>query len=195
MEAPSSKPDNTDAIEMIIKAVKRSPSAALLFLRLSAIITTLVAIILMANSKRAEIPDHETDLPYMPDIFIQGIAKWQYFSPLVFFMVSNIIACVYATISLVVTLANSAGSKGLTLLLFVLELVIVALLCSANGAATDFYITGNNGISRLQWYKFCDMFGYTCRLMKDSIVVSMVGSVIFFLVIVLTLVNLYRRCL
>ncbi|KAF9619410.1 hypothetical protein IFM89_006597 [Coptis chinensis] len=199
METPSSKP-GMDGIEgnesgATGTMVATSPimRSSILLLRFLAIITPLVAIVVLAVSKKTEIVNYETYLPYMPVIFVEGHIKWQYFSPLVFFMVSNIIACVYAALSMVLSIANRSGSKGLTFFLIVLDMTIMALLFSANGAATNFNVIAHTSIYKVGWAKFCDVFGYSCRFVTASIGVSMFGSLIFFLLIVLSMVNLYKN--
>ncbi|KAF9621796.1 hypothetical protein IFM89_028234 [Coptis chinensis] len=161
-------------------------------LRFLALIITLVAITVMAVSKQTKtVP--VTVIPSLPPINVEVTAKWQYMPAFVFFMVTNIIACVYATISLVISIANRDGSSAMRLLLIVLDLMIMALLFSATGAAAGVGLIAFHGNSHVRWNKVCNVFGTNCRHVAASVVVSGIGAVVFFLLIVLNTVHLHKR--
>ncbi|PIA44636.1 hypothetical protein AQUCO_01700316v1 [Aquilegia coerulea] len=132
-------------------------------------------------------------IPSLPAISVEVSAKWQYMQAFVFFMVINIIACVYAAISLVLSIASGAGSKGLFLMLIILDLVMAALMFSANGAAAAVGMIGLHGNSHVRWNKVCDVFGSNCRHVVASVVVSTIGASVFLLLIVLAVVSLQKR--
>ncbi|KAF9621789.1 hypothetical protein IFM89_028227 [Coptis chinensis] len=174
-----------------------NPSTAdktIFILSFLAIITSLVVIIVLAVSKQTKSIGYYQDA-YLPPILIVATARWQYLSGLVFLMVSNVIAFVYATISLSISLAYQTGQKGFGLTLIVLDLMIMALWFSASGAAIDVFVLAYNGNSKAGWNKTCTGFGYICGLVISSIVVSMIGSLIFLVLIVVTIVGLNKRSL
>ncbi|KAF5206491.1 Casp-like protein 1e1 [Thalictrum thalictroides] len=197
MESSSfSKPSNMDGTQGIESGVKvanpRTVRSSDFFLRFLALITSLVAIIVLATSKETEIVPVIV-IPTLPAINVELSAKWQYVQAFVFFMVINIIACVYAAISLVLSIASRAGSKGLLLMLIILDLVMMALLFSANGAAAAIGLIGVHGNSHLRWNKICNIFGSNCQHVVASVVVSTIGASVFLLLILLTVVNLQKR--
>ncbi|KAF9621782.1 hypothetical protein IFM89_028220 [Coptis chinensis] len=174
-----------------------NPSMAektIFILRFLAIITSLVAIIVLAVSKQSKPVGYYYQDAFLPPIVVVATARWQYLSSLVFLMVANVLAFVYATISLTVSLAYQAGLKGFhKLTLTVLDLIIMALWFSASGAATDVAVLAYNGNSKAGWNKTCSAYGYICSLVISSIVVSMIGALIFLVLIVVTIVNLHKR--
>ncbi|KAF6166403.1 hypothetical protein GIB67_034954 [Kingdonia uniflora] len=112
-------------------------------------------------------------------------------------MATNLIAlaCTYATLSLVLLIVNRAISRGLELTLMVLDLVMVALLLSGNGAVGAVGLIGYNGNSHAQWKKVCNVFDSFCRKGAASIAVSMIGSMVFMMLIVLAMQAPQQICL
>lgn len=106
---------------------------------------------------------------------------------------ANAIACSYALASLLLSLADMCGKKGLSLLIIILDLAAVALLFSGNGAATAVGVLGYHGNSHVQWNKVCDVFGKFCNQVAGAIVVSLLGSLAFFFLVVFAALNLRRE--
>ncbi|KAG5554939.1 hypothetical protein RHGRI_012481 [Rhododendron griersonianum] len=104
-----------------------------------------------------------------------------------YFVVVNAVACAYAIISLVLTLASKGGNKGgLALMITTLDLVILALLSSANGATGGIGLIGIRGNSHVQWKKVCNVFDKFCHQMLAGLVLSVLGSAIFLLLLVIS---------
>ncbi|KAF8401540.1 hypothetical protein HHK36_012482 [Tetracentron sinense] len=158
-------------------------------LRLLALALTLVAVIVLAVAKETKTV-HVTVAPNLPPLNIPATAKWQNMSALVYFMVTNAIACAYATLSLV---TNRGGKCGMALTLIVLDLVMVALLFSGNGAAGAVGVLGLRGNSHARWNKVCNNFGVYCLRILASIGLSLLGSLVFFLLVVLSVWNLHKK--
>eukprot|EP00262_Sarcandra_glabra_P018667 TRINITY_DN6784_c0_g1_i1.p1 TRINITY_DN6784_c0_g1~~TRINITY_DN6784_c0_g1_i1.p1 ORF type:complete len:196 (+),score=2.35 TRINITY_DN6784_c0_g1_i1:324-911(+) len=162
------------------------------FLRLLAVATTLVAAIVMGLAKETQlVPVVLT--PALPTLYIRMPAKMRYSSAFVFFVVSNAIACAYAAFSLVVSFAKGGNGKGMTMAMSILDLIMVALLFSGNGAAAAVGLIGAKGNSHVGWHKVCNVYGKFCRYIGVSIIVSLIGSLIFVLLVVLSTVSLYKR--
>lgn len=109
---------------------------------------------------------------------------------------SNAIACSYAAASLVISaMARSSGNHYNVAVLGVtiLDLVIIALLFSANGAAYAVGVIGQNGNSHVQWMKVCNEFDAYCRHMTAALLLSLVGSTVFLLMVVLSVVKLHYK--
>ncbi|KAK4558635.1 hypothetical protein RGQ29_008091 [Quercus rubra] len=164
------------------------------FLRLFALAFTLVAAVVVGVSKETEIVPI-TITPSLPTLHLQFTAKWQYMSAFVYFLVSNAIACSYAAASLVYSLAvsSSFNQDAVVLVLSILDLVIMALLFSANGAAAAIGIIGRDGNSHVQWRKVCDMFGAFCHHFTAALVLSLIGSSAFLLLVAFAVLGLHKK--
>nr|KYP71620.1 UPF0497 membrane protein 6 [Cajanus cajan] len=125
----------------------------------------------------------------------KATAKWEYMSAMVFFVVSNAIACSYAVISLVMmAMARSNGKEDVAVLvLTALDLVMMALLFSANGAASAVGMIAQKGNSHVQWTKVCDVFDAYCRHITAALVLSIIGSTTFLLLVLHSVLKLHYR--
>ncbi|TKY61827.1 CASP protein 1E1 [Spatholobus suberectus] len=184
-----SKP-NVDGVHTDVKVVERPtrerPYDVLLrFLGLS---LTLVATIIVGA-------DNETKVISYAEMQFKATAKWKYMSAIVFFLVSNAIACSYAAVSLVFTaMARSSGKNDAALLvLTALDLVMMALLFSANGAASAVGVIAQKGNSHVQWMKVCDVFDAYCRHVTAALVLSLIGSTVFLLLVLHSVLKLHYR--
>ncbi|XP_058077062.1 CASP-like protein 1E2 [Magnolia sinica] len=158
-------------------------------LRFLAIATTLTAAIVMGVANETKtVPI--TLLPGADPIFIAVPAKMRYSSAFIYFVVVNAIASAYALFSL---LATMAGGKGLALFIIALDLMMVALLSSGNGAAAAIGVLGYNGNKHVRWNKVCNVFDKFCRHVAGSLVVSLIGALAFLLLVLCSILNLHRR--
>ncbi|KAM7275186.1 hypothetical protein ACFE04_017052 [Oxalis oulophora] len=158
-------------------------------LRLMALLLTLTAAILAGVDKETT-SISITLVDGTPPIEIPVKAKWQYLSA--FFVAANAIACTYATASLVLTIAMKQNTRA-TLAINVLDIMILGLLYSANGAATGVGLIAHNGNSHAQWNKVCPMVEGFCHRLGAAIFLSLLGSVVFVWLVVLTVMNLRRK--
>lgn len=110
-----------------------------------------------------------------------------------FFVVANAIACAYAAISLILTLANRNGKKGIATLIILFDLIMVALLFSAIGAAGAIGLMGFKGNSHVQWKKVCNVFDKFCDQGAASIGLSGAAAGAFFVLVVLAIFNLHKK--
>ncbi|KAG5554938.1 hypothetical protein RHGRI_012480 [Rhododendron griersonianum] len=147
-------------------------------LRFLAFSLTLVAAVLIGVDKQTKIVAIPV-VSTLPPLNVPLTAKY--------FVVVNAIACAYAIISLVLTLASKGGNKGgLALMITTLDLVILALLSSANGATGGIGLIGIRGNSHVQWNKVCNVFDKFCHQMLAGLVLSVLGSAIFLLLLVIS---------
>lgn len=119
--------------------------------------------------------------------FVDGVHLFRYF------VVANAIASGYAVLSLLVTIGARTGPKGLALGITILDVIMVALLFSGNGAAMTMGLLGYKGNSHVQWKEVCSTFEKFCHNVMVSILVSMIGSVLFVLLAARSIFNLHRR--
>lgn len=102
---------------------------------------------------------------------------------------ANIIAGSYAAISTLIAL----GTRKLAKIFVVFDLLMVALLFSANGAALAVGLIGYQGNSHLQWNKVCDVFDKFCEQAAVSFVLSLIGSVAFLALVAVGALTLHKR--
>jgi len=162
-------------------------------LRFLAFALTLVAAILVGVDKQTKIVAIPV-VSTLPPLNVPVTAKFHYFSAFVYFVVVNAIACAYAIISLVLTLATRGGSKGgLALMITTLDLVMVALLSSSSGATGAIGLIGMHGNSHVQWTKVCNVFGKFCHQVFAGLVLSVLGSAAFLLLVVISARNFQKK--
>ncbi|KAM7463043.1 hypothetical protein LguiA_031164 [Lonicera macranthoides] len=178
--------------EEIKVANKRSVNGSEVFLRFLALILTLVAAIVGGVNKQTKVVPLVL-VPTLPPVNLPVSAKFNYMSAFVYFVVANAIACSYATATLLLSLADMCGKKGLSLLIIILDLAVVALLFSGNGAATAVGVLGYHGNSHVRWNKVCNVFDKFCNQLAGAIVVSLLGSLAFFVLVVLAALNLHKK--
>ncbi|GAU37737.1 hypothetical protein TSUD_382300 [Trifolium subterraneum] len=163
-----------------------------LILRLCGLVLTLVAATVIATDKQTTvIPIKLTDS--LPPLDVPVTAKWQYMSAYVYFVVANVIACAYATLSFIIALANGHKSKLLVTLVTLLDAIMVALLFSCNGAALAIGVLAKHGNSHVRWNKVCHVFDKFCNQVAASCLISLLGSLVFILLVVLPALRLHRR--
>ncbi|KAI3966725.1 hypothetical protein MKW92_034212 [Papaver armeniacum] len=81
-------------------------------------------------------------------------------------MVINIAACVYSALSLILVTGNRCDLAVINL-----DLIILLILCYANGAADSVFVIGDNVYGNLhkQWETVCDLFESYCSHTAISI--------------------------
>ncbi|XP_008799284.2 CASP-like protein 1E2 [Phoenix dactylifera] len=170
----------------------RSVSVHDIVLRLVALATTLVAAVVIGVAKQTKTVSIQLS-PTGPSMPVPVVAKTAYSSAFVYFLVANVIACVYSAISLAISTAKRASRSNLPLLFSIVDIAMVALLFSGNGAAMTFGLLGAHGNSHLQWKKVCNVFEKFCFDVAVAGIVSMLGSLAYVLLVLLAIVSLHKR--
>ncbi|KAI3668238.1 hypothetical protein L6452_43315 [Arctium lappa] len=153
-------------------------------------LTLVAAVVAGVDYQTQTIPITISDS--LAPLTIQVTAKWHYLSSSVFFVVANSMACCYSFASLILSM-NKKIKTRLPLPLMISDLVMVALLFSANGAATAVGVIGLNGNSHTQWQKVCYIFKRYCHQGAASIVISFLGSFAFLWLVVFAILNLHKK--
>ncbi|KAK4477912.1 hypothetical protein RD792_017177, partial [Penstemon davidsonii] len=141
-----------DRVKEVAVANKRKMRGCDLVLRFLALAFSLTAAVVLGVDKQSTTVA-VTLVSSLPPVNIPVTATWHHLSAFVYFVVANAIACAYATISLLLTLGNRGGKKGLATMIVVFDLVMVALLFSSVGAAGSIGLMGYQGNSHVQWKK------------------------------------------
>uniref|UniRef100_A0A5B7B8D4 CASP-like protein n=1 Tax=Davidia involucrata TaxID=16924 RepID=A0A5B7B8D4_DAVIN len=164
-----------------------------LVLRALAFALTLVASVLLGIDKQTKVVPISL-ASTLPPLNVPVTAKWHYMSAFVYFVVTNDIACSYAAVSLFLTiLANRGGKRGLALMITILDLVMVALLFSGNGATAAVGLLGYQGNSHVLWNKVCNVFGKFCHQVAAAVILSLLGSLAFLWLVALAALNLHKK--
>ncbi|WCJ23546.1 CASP-like protein 1E1 [Euphorbia peplus] len=158
-------------------------------LRVLAMLLTLTAAIVLGVDKQSTTVAIQL-VDSLPPIIVPVEANWRYLSAFVFFVVSNAIACTYAAISLLLSISRK---KGMALIITTVDLLMVALLFSGNGAAIAIGLMGYKGNSHVRWNKVCDVFGKFCNQVAVSAVLSLLGSIVFILLVILSAFRLHNK--
>lgn len=109
-------------------------------------------------------------------------------------MVANAIACSYGAVSFVLTLANKGRKNGgLAKAIIMLDLIMVVVLASANGAAAAVGYIGHEGNKHVRWNKVCNVFGRFCNLVIAAVGVSLLGSLLFMFLVMLAVLNVHKK--
>ncbi|CAA3014610.1 CASP 1E2 [Olea europaea subsp. europaea] len=178
--------------QVVAVANKRATSLPDLVLRFLALALTLAAAVLLGVNKQSTVVPI-TLVPTLPPVNVEVTAKWHYLSAFVYFVVANAIACAYAAISLLLTMANRAGKRCLGMIITIFDLVMVALLFSGVGAAFAVGLIGFQGNSHVQWKKVCNVFDKFCDQAAAAVGISFIGSMLFFLMVFLATLNLHKK--
>ncbi|TMW98092.1 hypothetical protein EJD97_004512 [Solanum chilense] len=164
-----------------------------MILRIMGLIFTLVAAIVAGSNKDTESVAISL-VDGLPPLHLTLTAKWSYMSSTVYFVAVNAIACAYAAISMAFISLTGGNWKG-SILVVGLDLAMVALLFSANGASASIGLIALNGNSHTQWHKVCYAFKRYCIQGGAALVLSMFGSFFFIFIVLLFTYNLHRTTL
>ncbi|XP_050219637.1 CASP-like protein 1E1 [Mercurialis annua] len=171
------------------RMIKERRGNNLLGLRVLALVLTLTAAIVLGVDKQTKIVPIQLT-PALPPLNVPLEAKWHYLSAFVFFVISNAIASAYAAISLIL---SCCAKKRMLPMILILDLLMVALLFCSNGAATAIGLMGYKGNSHVRWNKVCHVFGRFCNQVAASLIISLLGSLVFLLLVMLTTLRLHRK--
>ncbi|XWS46715.1 hypothetical protein CRYUN_Cryun14cG0092100 [Craigia yunnanensis] len=183
-----------DGVESNVKVVESSKRVRHCdgVLRLLGLLLTLVAAIVTGVDKETKTISVSISKT-LPTLHVPITAKWKYMSAFVYFLVSNAIAFSYAAASLVASMAVRTSKEKVGIVLVVLDMTIMGLLFSANGAAIAVGVLGQDGNSHVQWKRVCNWFGGFCHQMTAAIILSLVGSLVFFWLVALAILNLHKK--
>ncbi|XP_072997732.1 CASP-like protein 1E1 [Typha latifolia] len=157
-------------------------------LRVLPIVFTFLAAVLMGAAKE--------DL-VVTDLFggRSKVAKFKSLdsSALVYFVVVNVLVCVYSIASLVISLVIKKGSLNLELPISGMDMIVLVFLLTCNGAASAVAVILDAGSEDFGWLKFCSDLKHFCSLIKAAIAFSMFASFAYLLLVLLTMFRFYKR--
>ncbi|KAK7359063.1 hypothetical protein VNO77_01009 [Canavalia gladiata] len=182
---------NGEKVELCFNDVpdtKPKKEWVLLSLRVVAFLATASATLVMATNKQTKNLVVST-IGNTP-ITITLTAKFQHTPAFIFFVIVNGIASLY---NLVVIAMDILGPqydyKGLRSgLIAILDVMIMALAATGDGAATFMAELGRNGNSHAKWEKICDKFEAYCNRGGGALAASFIG-IIFLLIVTVMSIN------
>ncbi|KAI3966726.1 hypothetical protein MKW92_034213 [Papaver armeniacum] len=152
--------------------------------RFLAIAFTFAAVIIMAVGNETKIGPNN----------VEAHAKWQYMSA---FKLKQKVYCfitifcfVYSALSLILVIGNRCDFAVIHV-----DLIILSLLCYANGAAASVFVIGDNvyGDSGKQWKKVCNLFESYCNHTAISIMSSLSAALLFIFLLARAAQRLHRK--
>ncbi|KAA3480995.1 CASP-like protein 1E1 [Gossypium australe] len=176
------------------ESMARRGNTCELILRVVALALTVAAAIVLGVDKQTKVVPIQI-APTLPAVNIVAQAKWHYLSALVYAVVANIIASIYAAIAIVIMLGSGKGKASIRLgqMVGVADLLMVGLLFSANGAALAIGLMGYKGNSHVRWNKVCNVFDKFCDQVAVSILLSLLAALAFTALVAITLLTFHKR--
>lgn len=168
-------------------------------LRAGAFVFTLVAAIVMGTNKETKYFPVGVVVNNVPvTVTVPVVAKYHYTPSYVSFVVINAVACGYAFLTLLTSVAThkiykSPRSNFHNFFLSLTDLVIVATLIAGASAATAISDVGRTGNSHSRWGKICDKYSTFCLHGGIALIASFVGIGIFMMLNILSTYSTYKR--
>ncbi|KAK1357027.1 hypothetical protein POM88_050283 [Heracleum sosnowskyi] len=141
----------------------------MMIVRFMGVVLSLAATVVAGVDEESRIISLATLAPCLPPLDLSVTAKWHYLSSTVYLVVANAIACTYAAASLLLCFGTWHSKRNTTTLpLLISDLIMVALLFSANGAAIGVGLIALYGNSHTHWHKLCYLFHRIYTVMKTD---------------------------
>ncbi|XP_020215484.1 CASP-like protein 1B1 [Cajanus cajan] len=187
--------ENGEKLDLSFNAVpdpKPNKEWVLLSLRVISFLATASATLLMALNKQTKNLVVAT-IGTTP-VTIPLTAKFNHTPAFIFFVIVNGIASVYSLMVIAVDiLGPQYDYKGLRLgLIAILDVMIMALAATGDGAATFMAELGRNGNSHARWEKICDKFEAYCNRGGGALVASFIGIILLLVVTVMSITKLLK---
>uniref|UniRef100_A0A0E0JIT8 CASP-like protein n=1 Tax=Oryza punctata TaxID=4537 RepID=A0A0E0JIT8_ORYPU len=155
-------------------------------LRVFVLLGTLASAVVMAADRQSttiQIAAGEL----APPLRVPVTAKWTYSSAFVYFVVANAMVFAFCAAALAAVRRRSA-----VVAVMVGDLVAMALLFSAVGAAAQFGLLGERGNTHVRWAKVCDVYGRFCERAMAAVVVSLIAAFADLVLLMLTILTIHK---
>jgi uncharacterized protein (TIGR01569 family) len=110
----------------------------------------------------------------------------------------RILACRYFVVANAMVFAFSAAAlaavrrRSAVVPVMVGDLVAMALLFSAVGAAAQFGLLGERGNAHVRWAKVCDVYGPFCERAMAAVVVALIAAFADLVLLMLTILTIHK---
>nr|GME11215.1 casparian strip membrane protein 2-like [Ipomoea batatas] len=155
-------------------------------LRLCALVAALAAAVTMATSDQS--------LPFFSQFF-QFQASYDDLPAFPYFVVANGIASGYLVLSLPFSIICIVRPHlvGPRLLLFILDIVMMAFTVAGAAAAAAIVYLAHTGNSTTNWFAICQQYTGFCQRVSGAVVGSLIAAVIFAFLVLLSAAALRRH--
>ncbi|KAJ6814527.1 CASP-like protein 1E1 [Iris pallida] len=162
-------------------------------LRAVAVALTLISAIVMGIAKETVIVNlYDTTTGELVDT-VSVPAKSVQYSAYVYFIAANVIVFAYSSLSMAVSIGRRTTALGISTLLPILDVVMVALLFSCNGATAAITLVAEKGNDNAGWGKFCNAYNNYCGRVTAALVLSMIAAVAYVKLLIFSIISLQKR--
>ncbi|XP_052140493.1 CASP-like protein 1E1 [Oryza glaberrima] len=156
-------------------------------LRVFVLLGTLASAVVMAADRQSTTVQIAAGEELAPPLRVPVTAKWTYSSAFVYFVVANAMVFAFSAAALAAVRRRSAVVP-----VMVGDLVAMALLFSAVGAAAQFGLLGERGNAHVRWAKVCDVYGPFCERAMAAVVVSLIAAFADLVLLMLTILTIHK---
>ncbi|KAG8370043.1 hypothetical protein BUALT_Bualt14G0076600 [Buddleja alternifolia] len=175
-----------------VRAPSRSFALADVILRFLLFASGLVAVVVMITSKQTEL----VPIPMPPFVRIPRSANFNHSPAFIYFVAALSVAGIYGLITTLISffslLKVARGSK-LVFHFVIFDVLLLGIVAAATGSAGAVAYLGLKGNSHVQWRKICHVYGDFCKHIGSSVAVSLFGSIVLVLLILLSVYALSKR--
>ncbi|KAL2458557.1 CASP-like protein 1D2 [Forsythia ovata] len=196
-EAPAVKPEKVEPPPEVKTPAGAPPprigyfALADVVLRFLLFASALVAVVVMVTSKQTE----RVPIPFPP--FLAPVsAKFNHSPAFVYFVAALSVAGLYSIITTLLSFYAllKPGCYPTVLSHFVIfDVLLLGIVASATGTAGGVAYIGIKGNSHVGWRKVCKMYDEFCRHIGASIAVSLFGSIVLVLLVLLSIYSLSKK--
>ncbi|GER55878.1 CASP-like protein 8 [Striga asiatica] len=162
-----------------------------LVLRFLLFASCVAAVIVMVTGKQSEL----IPIPF-PPFLVSRDAKFNHSPALIYFVAAVSVAGLYAAITTIVSffvVLKPTSYIKLVSHLVIFDVLVLGIMAAATGAAGAVAYIGLKGNSHVQWRKICDIYDGFCKHIGSSVAVSLFGSVVLTLLIIISVRALSKR--
>lgn len=155
-------------------------------LRVFVLAATLVSAVVMGVDRQTS-TIRITITDALPPLEVPLTANWSYSSAFVYFVVANAMVCLFSAAALA-----ACRSRAAMVPVMVGDLLALALLYSAVGAAAEFGILGERGNSHVRWPKVCNVYGRFCERAMAAVIVSLIAAFANLVLLMLNILTIHK---
>ncbi|KAG6435477.1 hypothetical protein SASPL_100351 [Salvia splendens] len=152
----------------------------------------LAAVLVMVTSKETQVVGQ---IP-IPPFLVRRTAKFNHSPAFVFFVAALSVAGLYGLFTTLISLfaLSKPGSHTRLISHFIIfDVLLLGITAAATGAAGGVAYIGLKGNKHVQWNKICHVYSDFCKHIGGSVAVSLFGSVVLALLILLSVRSLSKK--
>ncbi|XP_073049123.1 CASP-like protein 1 [Primulina eburnea] len=155
--------------------------------------SALVAVLVIVTSKQTKIVPIS---PFPPFPMASRDAKFNQSPAYIYFVAALSVTGFYAIISTLISFCSLLKPGCFTKALshfVILDVLMLGIVASATGAAAAVAYIGLKGNSHAGWMKVCNIYDKFCRHIGASVAVSLFGSIVLVLLVLLSVYALSKK--